>query len=177
MSAGSSLPPAHRIGARNRAFRAGRPARGAAGLPGPPGPAVPERDDPRRRALSHRLPGHALRQRLLRSGVASLRSLRELFRSRQGRASFFLLRPFGAGRDRDAFRTRFWEASAQRLMQALGAYGFLGLKKGLAVFFAHIPSGLANLIQASGKCRSLPLLHDLAASCRDPLPVTASSTP
>ena len=82
-----------------------------------------------------------------------------------------------AGRDRDAFLDAFWEASAQRLMQALGAFGYLGLKKGLAVFLGHIPSGLANLIQASGKCRSLPLLHDLAASCRDALPVTASSTP
>jgi hypothetical protein len=32
--------------------------------------------------------------------------------------------------DQATFRYVFWEASAQRLMQALGAYGFLALKKG-----------------------------------------------
>ena len=40
------------------------------------------------------------------------------------------------------FWNYFWEASAQRLMQALGAYGFLGIKKGLKTFLDHIPAGL-----------------------------------
>jgi hypothetical protein len=64
-----------------------------------------------------------------------------------------------------AFRTRFWEASVQRLMQALGAYGFLGLKKGLSHFFAHIPAGLGKLVAATGQVTSLPLLKALAARC------------
>src|SRR5208282_5405475 len=37
------------------------------------------------------------------------------------------------------FRHGFWEASAQRLMQALGAYGFLGVNRGLAAYLEHVP--------------------------------------
>ena len=72
-----------------------------------------------------------------------------------------------APRDVDwaAFRTRFWEASVQRLMQALGAYGFLGLKKGLSHFLIHIPAGLGRLVAATGQVASLPLLKTLAAEC------------
>ncbi len=68
--------------------------------------------------------------------------------------------------DWPAFRACFWEASAQRLMQALGAYGFLGLKKGLKVFLGHVPSGLRNLIRAASETRSLPRLRDLALACQ-----------
>ena len=46
------------------------------------------------------------------------------------------------------FQQVFWEASTQRLMQALGAYGFLGLKKGLTAFLDYIPAGLAILQHA-----------------------------
>jgi hypothetical protein len=35
----------------------------------------------------------------------------------------------------------------QRLMQALGAYGFLGLVKGRSHFLEHIPAALGNLRQ------------------------------
>ena len=59
------------------------------------------------------------------------------------------------------FQLTFWEASAQRLMQTLGAYGFLGLRKGLSAFADHIPAGLRNLQRASGHA-ALPLLHDLS---------------
>jgi hypothetical protein len=76
----------------------------------------------------------------------------------------------GTERDRAAFQDAFWEASAQRLMQALGAFGFLGLKKDLPAFLHHIPSGLANLILATTRAGSLPILHDLAALCRQALP-------
>ncbi len=72
--------------------------------------------------------------------------------------------------DRAAFENAFWEASAQRLMQALGAYGFLGLKRGLPGFAAHIPAGLDNLLRATGRIRSLPRLRELAERCRDFLP-------
>jgi N-acetylmuramate 1-kinase len=71
------------------------------------------------------------------------------------------------GMDWDSFQNAFWEASAQRLMQALGAYGFLGLTKGLANYFAHIPTGLANLKTAAQHATSLPLLYELAERCEE----------
>jgi aminoglycoside/choline kinase family phosphotransferase len=67
--------------------------------------------------------------------------------------------------DWSSFRSYFWEASAQRLMQALGAYGFLGLKKGLKPFLDHVPSGLRNLIRATTEIESLPRLRDLCRTC------------
>ncbi|NWF91630.1 MAG: phosphotransferase [Syntrophaceae bacterium] len=63
------------------------------------------------------------------------------------------------------FQKIFWEASAQRLMQALGAYGFLGLRKGLKTYLDHIPSGLRNLHLATGHAGSLPCLWQLCAAC------------
>ncbi len=63
------------------------------------------------------------------------------------------------------FQNNFWEASAQRLMQALGAYGFLGLKKGLKAFLEHIPAGLRHLLDATSRVESLPLLHEVCLQC------------
>jgi aminoglycoside/choline kinase family phosphotransferase len=63
------------------------------------------------------------------------------------------------------FQKVFWEASAQRLMQALGAYGYLGLKKGLKAYLEHIPFGLDNLLLAT-KAVSLPRLQDLSRACQ-----------
>ncbi len=60
------------------------------------------------------------------------------------------------------FQKYFWEASAQRLMQALGAYGFLGLKKGLKAFLDYIPAGLRNLHRAASQAASLPRLLELS---------------
>lgn len=65
-----------------------------------------------------------------------------------------------------AFQHYFWEASAQRLMQALGAYGFLGLTKRLTAFIEHIPGGLRNLQRAASHVRSLPRLLELCEICR-----------
>lgn len=65
------------------------------------------------------------------------------------------------------FEKFFREAAAQRLMQSLGAYGFLGLKKGLTPFLEHIPSALDNLIDAAGKSGRLPLLLETACLCRE----------
>jgi aminoglycoside/choline kinase family phosphotransferase len=45
----------------------------------------------------------------------------------------------------DDFRERFRLCAMQRLMQALGAYGFLGLVKEHPHFLAHIPPALASL--------------------------------
>jgi aminoglycoside/choline kinase family phosphotransferase len=64
------------------------------------------------------------------------------------------------------FQNTFWEASAQRLMQALGAYGFLGLKKGLKSFLEHVPAGLRNLHRAATQVASLPRLRELLVECQ-----------
>jgi N-acetylmuramate 1-kinase len=64
------------------------------------------------------------------------------------------------------FQDKFRDASAQRLMQALGAYGFLGLKSGLAEFLAHIPRGVANLVDSATRAKRLPLLKHLALRCQ-----------
>ena len=63
------------------------------------------------------------------------------------------------------FQDNFWEASAQRLMQALGAYGFLGLKKDLKTFLDYIPAGLRHLLDATSRLPSLRLLHELCLEC------------
>jgi aminoglycoside/choline kinase family phosphotransferase len=68
--------------------------------------------------------------------------------------------------DWTTFQSAFWEASAQRLMQALGAYGFLGLKKGMKTFLDHIPVGLRHLDFATAKTASLPRLKELAEECQ-----------
>jgi len=72
----------------------------------------------------------------------------------------------GWGLDWAAFQDCFWEASAQRLMQALGAYGFLSLGKGLKGYLEHVPAGLRNLQQAASRAATLPRLRELAAKCQ-----------
>jgi aminoglycoside/choline kinase family phosphotransferase len=59
----------------------------------------------------------------------------------------------------------FHEGSAQRLMQALGAYGFLGPRNRRADFLAHIPAGLRHLLEALSHTSSLPQLHKLTTRC------------
>ena len=71
----------------------------------------------------------------------------------------------GPAYSRDEFVNNFWEASAQRLMQALGAYGFLGLKKNKPAFLTHIDNGLNNLLIATTSAQTLPVLHELASMC------------
>ena len=51
-------------------------------------------------------------------------------------------------------------------MQALGAYGFLGLEKGLKGFLEHIPDGLRNLQRATTQVASLPHLRELTLACQ-----------
>lgn len=70
------------------------------------------------------------------------------------------------GLDWEDYLRFFWEASAQRLMQALGAYVFLGLRKGLKNYLDHIPSGLHNLHHATSQIASLPNLQELALRCQ-----------
>jgi aminoglycoside/choline kinase family phosphotransferase len=71
--------------------------------------------------------------------------------------------------DWGSFREAFREAAAQRLMQALGAYGFLGMTRGLISYLKHIRPGLENLCLVLENAGALPYLHDLAARCRKKL--------
>jgi aminoglycoside/choline kinase family phosphotransferase len=71
------------------------------------------------------------------------------------------------GMDWEAFQHAFWEASAQRLMQALGAYGFLGITRGLKDYLQHVAPGLHNLGMAAEFANSLPLLSALCDQCED----------
>ncbi len=48
----------------------------------------------------------------------------------------------------------------QRLMQALGAYGFLGLVKGNKAFLDHIPAAMDSLRALVGEVANLRKLHD-----------------
>ncbi len=72
----------------------------------------------------------------------------------------------GSGMKWTEFQKCFREAAAQRLMQALGAFGFLGLNQGKKDFLGHIPSGVENLIDAAGRSGRLPQLKLLALNCR-----------
>ena len=65
------------------------------------------------------------------------------------------------------FEIYFREASAQRLMQALGAYGFLGLKKNKTGFLRHIKNGVKNLILVTSRLTALSTLHELVKKCAD----------
>jgi N-acetylmuramate 1-kinase len=66
---------------------------------------------------------------------------------------------------RDEFVQNFWEGSVQRLLQALGAYGFLGLKKHKPAFLHHIGNGLENLLIAIDNAGGFDMLADLATEC------------
>jgi aminoglycoside/choline kinase family phosphotransferase/choline kinase len=66
----------------------------------------------------------------------------------------------------DEFRELFLLASAQRLMQALGAYGFLGLEQGKPHFLVYIPTALDRLIDVTGRTGGLSQFHALARRCR-----------
>jgi N-acetylmuramate 1-kinase len=66
---------------------------------------------------------------------------------------------------RDEFIHNFWDGSVQRLLQALGAYGFLGLKKNKPAFLHHIANGLENLLIAIDNVSELERLNDLATEC------------
>lgn len=68
--------------------------------------------------------------------------------------------------DWDVFQRSFWDAAAERLMQALGAYGFLGKVKGIEDFLGSIPAGLGNLTSALSHIPSLTSLRDVVLLCQ-----------
>jgi aminoglycoside/choline kinase family phosphotransferase len=57
----------------------------------------------------------------------------------------------GCGFDAAEVRIMALAAGMQRLMQALGAYGYLGHVKGKTTFLEHIPRGWANLVRLFGQ--------------------------
>jgi N-acetylmuramate 1-kinase len=76
-----------------------------------------------------------------------------------------LLRQYAesAKADVSAFEMQFYRAAVQRLMQALGAYGFLGLVKGKREFLTHIPQGLENLKDALENLGNMPKTLNLVS--------------
>ena len=69
-----------------------------------------------------------------------------------------------AGRtDREAWRRELHAGARQRLMQALGAYGFLGKTKGKTAFLAHIPVAAERLALL---CEADPKWQPLAGAIR-----------
>lgn len=76
-----------------------------------------------------------------------------------------LLEYYGAARERGGapiasdFRDVFSLCAMQRLMQALGAYGFLGLVKGSRAFLEHIPAAMTSLSAVVGQIDGLEALH------------------
>jgi len=67
----------------------------------------------------------------------------------------------------EAFHESYLAAGMQRIMQALGAYGFLGLKKGKPAFLKHIPRALLHLETVAGRAGAPPLLAELIAACAE----------
>jgi hypothetical protein len=71
------------------------------------------------------------------------------------------------GEDRGRFLEHFPAVAAHRLMQALGAYAFLGLRRGKPVFLSHIPSALRLLEeQLCPLAADAPLLTALVCDAR-----------
>ncbi|MBX7157805.1 MAG: phosphotransferase [Verrucomicrobiae bacterium] len=66
----------------------------------------------------------------------------------------------------EIFQKRFYEASVQRLLQALGAYGFLGKVKGKTEFLTYIPAALQNLKDAASRCKTVGALETVVGSLR-----------
>ncbi len=62
---------------------------------------------------------------------------------------FSLKQEAGHGTTREEFQKRLNQCATQRLMQAMGAYGFLSEVKGKSEFLQHIPAAAARLVALS----------------------------
>jgi aminoglycoside/choline kinase family phosphotransferase len=69
----------------------------------------------------------------------------------------------GESVDEALFERTYWRCAAQRLMQALGAYGFLGHERGRADFLAHIPVALPRLLSVWTRLDGMRELSALTA--------------
>ena len=67
------------------------------------------------------------------------------------------------GPGRTDFDRVFAACAVQRLMQALGAYGFLGLVKNKPEFLAHTPVALASLREVVARVPELGEFGELLA--------------
>jgi aminoglycoside/choline kinase family phosphotransferase len=74
-----------------------------------------------------------------------------------------LLRHYCKGKPSDEFRKTLRLCAMQRLMQALGAYGFLGLVKGHKQFLQYIPHAIELLRDVVGNIDKLESLRSLLA--------------
>ena len=59
------------------------------------------------------------------------------------------------------FERVFWQCAVQRLMQALGAYGFLSIHRGKPTFRAHVAPALIRLREALSNLHAEDRLNDL----------------
>ena len=66
-----------------------------------------------------------------------------------------------AGVNDPAFAEKFRLCAMQRLTQALGAYGYLGLVKGNRAFLAHIPAALHSLGEVFAEIEGAEALREL----------------
>jgi aminoglycoside/choline kinase family phosphotransferase len=66
--------------------------------------------------------------------------------------------------DDTAFAERFRLCAMQRLMQALGAYGYLGISKGIEGFLQHIPAAMKSLGEVMREIDGLEPLTDSLAT-------------
>ena len=89
--------------------------------------------------------------------VASLRSLRRPHEQRAASSWDFYKRvALQSGMQLTSdFDEVFNFCALQRLMQALGAYGFLGLQKGRPDFLAHIPAARRSLREVAARVDGL----------------------
>ena len=67
-----------------------------------------------------------------------------------------------------AFAEKFQLCAMQRLMQALGAYGFLGLVKENRAFLDHIPAALDSLGEVLAGIEGSEPLRSCCVSFRQP---------
>lgn len=65
------------------------------------------------------------------------------------------------------FRATFLVCAMQRLMQALGAYGFLGLVKGNKAFLNHVPPAMSSLGAVVSGINGLGELHEALSAAID----------
>ena len=74
-----------------------------------------------------------------------------------------LLEHYCGEKPRDDFRETLRLCAMQRLMQALGAYGFLGLVKGHDHFLHHVPKAVNSLREVVSEIDGLDLFKNLLA--------------
>jgi len=67
----------------------------------------------------------------------------------------------------ETFERIFWQCASQRLMQALGAYGFLSIHCGKPAFLSHVSPALMGLRQALENLQHKDPLDGLATLVRD----------